>query len=279
MGVPLVGKPIAITGASSGIGAATALACARAGMPVALGARRTDKLEMLAERIRAEGGKALVVPLDVTKPEQCQAFVDRTVETFGSLYSVFANAGYGLERSIHETSDQEMRDLFEVNFFGTLNTIRPALRHLLDHPRRSTPYRGHILICSSCVSKMALPYYGAYSATKAAQNHIGRAMKLELEHADLPVTTIHPIGTRTEFFDQVKSRSNPPGDTLTAHTPGWFMQTSDRVAGRVVAALRRPRPELWIGLRGLVVRLGVSVNTLVPAMADLTLRGMVAKRR
>ncbi len=270
MKVDLTGKPIAITGASSGIGEATALACARAGMPVMLGARREDRLRALSERIRAEGGRAETMVLDVRDPAQSRAFIDRAADTFGAVYAVFANAGYGLESPVHETTDEQWRDIFEVNFFGTLHVVRPALVRILNEPRRFAPWRGHVLICSSCLAKMTLPRYGAYSATKAAQNHLGRALRLEVEGFDVAVSTVHPIGTRTEFFAQVKDRSGT--SNLAQHTPGWFMQTPDFVASRIVRCLRRPRPEVWTGLRGAIVRFGMAVNTLFPRLADLTAR-------
>src|SRR5215468_7974592 len=100
MGADLRGKPIAITGASSGIGAATAIECARAGMPVAIGARREDKLREVAELVRRAGGagtRVITVVIDTCKPEDCRRFVDATVAEFGSIYSVFANAGYSVE--------------------------------------------------------------------------------------------------------------------------------------------------------------------------------------
>src|SRR5437868_6360217 len=103
--IDLTGKPIAITGASSGIGLATALACARAGMPVALAARREDRLQEAVAKIRGEGGKAIAVRADVDSPQDCRALVERTVAELGSIYAVFANAGYGAYTPITDTPD------------------------------------------------------------------------------------------------------------------------------------------------------------------------------
>ena len=124
--IDLRGLPIAITGASSGIGYAAAIACARAGMPVAVSARRADRLNELVALIVREGGRAIAVPGDVAKPEDCQSLVGTTREAFGSVYAVFANAGYGIEKPVHETCDQELRDLFETNFWGSINQIGRA---------------------------------------------------------------------------------------------------------------------------------------------------------
>jgi short-subunit dehydrogenase len=266
--IDLSGKPIAITGASSGIGAATAIECARAGMPVVLGARRVDKLEAVANIITAAGGRAATVAMDVTKPDDCRRLIDETVARFGSVYAVFANAGYGLEAPIAEMTDEAMRQIFETNFYGTLNTIAPALPRMLE--ARS----GHILICSSCLAKMTLPYYGAYSATKAAQNHIGRAMNLELRHKGVHVSTVHPIGTRTEFFNTVQKLNG--GIKIVEHTPDRFMQPPERVARAIVRCLRRPRPEVWTSR---FVRLGMAFCNAFPGVEDRWIRWMLERRR
>lgn len=276
MAVNLLGKSIAITGASSGIGAATAIACARAGMDVAVCARRADKLEEVAQAIRAAGRRAVVMAVDVRDPQACRRFVEESVRAFGGLYAVYANAGYGAEAPAADMPEADVREMFEVNFFGSLNVIRPAIEHMRSRAATSGGPRGHVLWCSSCIAKMALPYYSVYSATKAAQNHLGRGMRLELAPEGIEVSTVHPIGTKTEFFGIVKSRS---GGELIAHSPGWFMQTADTVADHTVACLRRPRPEVWTGPKGWLVRLGVSVNTLLPRLADLTLRPLATKRQ
>lgn len=276
--IDLRDKPIAITGASSGIGAATAIACARAGMPVAIGARRRDKLDAVADRIRSVGGRVLAVECDVSRPADCERFIDAAASEFGSLYAVYANAGYGVEVPIHEMSDQQMRDIFETNFFGTLSTIRPAMKYMQKNPGVGPrgEHKGHVLICSSCVAKMTLPWYGAYSATKAAQNHISRAMRLELEPLGIHVSSVHPIGTRTEFFDQVKGRTGVA--KLVEHTPDHFLQSPDFVADLTVRCLRRPVPEVWTGVKGHFVRFGMSVTTFLPRVGDFFIRGMVKKR-
>jgi short-subunit dehydrogenase len=264
--IDLAGKPIAITGASSGIGMVTALACARAGMPVALAARREDRLRDVADRIRRLGGDAIVVRCDVTRPDDCATLVDRTVDAFGSIYSIFANAGYGVEGEIETLSDAALRDIFEVNFWGTMNTIRPALPHM----RRAG--QGHVLICSSVVSKMGIPTLGAYSATKAAQDHIGRALRIEL-HPTIRVSTVHPIGTDTEFSQVVTERSG--GRVRTARAPEGFRQSADVVADAIVRCLRRPRGEVWTSTRGRAI---AALATLAPEFADACLRKYFASK-
>lgn len=264
MPIELTGKPIVITGASSGIGLATALHCARAGMPVLLAARRVDRLKDAAERIQRDGGRAIAFACDVADPEASRRMIDACLNPFGSVYSVFANAGYGLEKPIHEMLDADIRAMFEVNFFGTLNTIRPALPHMLSAKQ------GHILICSSCLAKFSIPYFGVYSATKAAQNHISRAMKMELEPRGIHVSSVHPVGTKTEFFETAQHLS---GDqTILDHSSTMFMQSPDTVARAVVRCLRKPKAEVWTSQ---LVRVGMAVSMLVPRAADMGVRGMV----
>jgi short-subunit dehydrogenase len=265
--IDLTGRPIAITGASSGIGAATALACAAAGMPVALGARRADRCEALARKIRDQGGKAIAVNMDVTDPAGCQRLIEETVGAFGSIYSIYANAGYGLETPVSETTDADMRAIFECNFFGTLNTIRPALPHF----KRAGA--GHVLICSSCLAKMTLPFYSAYSATKAAQAHIGRAMNLELEPLGIHTSVICPISTATEFFENVKTECGEP--RKVTHVPDRFRHTADRVARATIKCLRRPRAEVWPSG---AVRLGMAICNAFPGIEHPWIRSMVRKR-
>jgi short-subunit dehydrogenase len=260
--IELRGRPIAITGASSGIGRATALACAGAGMPVAVAARREDRLAEVVEEIARAGGRAVAVGADVTDPRSCERLVARTVEAFGSIYAVYANAGYGMEKAVHLMSDVEIRAMFETNFFGTLNTIRPALPHML------AARAGHILICSSCIGKIGVPYYGAYCASKGAQSLIGRAMRHELEGAGIHVSTVHPVRTTSEF-SEVARRIGGGGERLADQTPAWLVQSAGRVADATVACLRRPRPEVWTSFS---TRLSFALASAFPRLADGPLR-------
>ena len=259
-------KVIAITGASSGIGRATAIECAKAGMPVVVAARREDRLNELVEQIKGTGGRALAVRADVAQPDDCARLIDLTVEEFGSIYSVFANAGYGLEKPIAALSDRELRDMFDTNFFGTLNTVRPALARML--PAR----RGHILVCSSCLAKCGMPYNGCYSATKAAQEHITRALRIELRGSGVTASTVHPIGTATEFFDAKAARQM--GTTANATPPSWVMQPPEKVARAVVSCLRRPRPEVWTSIPA---RLAFACSNFSPRLTDAMLARFAAR--
>lgn len=265
--IELSGKPIVITGASSGIGAATALACARAGMPVVLGARREDRLGEVAKQVEQAGGQVVTRRVDVDDAEDCRALVDAAAEAFGSVYAVFANAGYGFESGVEATDDEAYRAIFQTNFYGTLHTIRPALE------RMRKAGQGHVLICSSCLSKIGLPYYSAYCMTKAAQDHLGKALRHELRPAGIAVSTVHPIGTKTEFFD--KSRERTGRETLADRAGGRFMQPPEKVARAVVRCLRRPRAEVWTSAP---TRLAFAATVAMPGVTDRVLRMVLTKR-
>jgi len=266
-GVDIRGRAIAITGASSGIGAAAAVECARAGMGVALLARRADRLEEVAARVRALGGRAVCVPGSVERVEDCRRLVDECVREFGSIHAVFANAGIGYEGSFPEMSDEDLRRVFEVNFFGSINAARPAVE------RMRAQGSGHVLFCSSCLSKITLPYYGAYCATKACQEVFARTMRSELKGSGIHVSSVHPIGTRTELFDGLE-RDSPRGNRLSKG-PDYFLQPAERVGRAVVWSLRHPHREVWTGL---AVRVGFTIAHAAPGLTDRVVGALVAKR-
>ncbi|MEM8756822.1 MAG: SDR family NAD(P)-dependent oxidoreductase [Planctomycetota bacterium] len=261
----LTGRPMLIAGASSGIGAATAVACAAAGMPVALGARRLEQLEAVAERCRQAGAAAVAIGLDVTDPEACAEFVRRAESELGPAYGVFANAGWGAESPVLEMPAAEIRAMFETNLFGTINVLHAAV------PGMAQRGAGHALLCSSCLGLFPTPWYSVYSATKAAQHHLGRAMDLELRDQGVRVSTVHPVGTKTEFFERMDER----GPSLMAGTSERFMQPPEAVARGIVRCLRKPRPEVWTSPTAM---LGMKASALMPRLTNAVLRRVIVKR-
>jgi short-subunit dehydrogenase len=267
----LTNKVIVITGASSGIGAATAVACAQAGMNVVLNARRAERLQEIAAEVRRCGAQAELVVGDVTEEGISGRTLDQAEERFGHFDAVFANAGYGLNRQAIEVTDDEMRRIFEVNFFASLDLVNEAARRLVGARRG-----GHLLMCSSCLAKFTLPHYSAYSATKAAQWHLCRAMRTELAPRGIEVSSVHPITTATEFFQTAQRLSSGriAGDQVAAHAPRGFVQSPQRVAKAIVRCLRRPRPEVWTSH---TVRGVAAFATMFPSFLDLIMR-FAAKR-
>lgn len=269
MRVDLSGRAVAITGASSGIGAATALSCARAGMAVALFARRAGPLGALLARIEGEGGRAIAVVGSVDDDADCAGLIRAAEDAFGPLYAVVANAGYGVERRSWDMPADEARALFETNFYGSLRVVRPALEGMAARGE------GHAVFVSSCLSKIGVPHYAAYTATKAAQDHFARAMRLELRSRGVAVSSVHPVGTKTAFFDTVAGRS-PDGAALADAGSGRFMQPPERVARAIVRTLRSGRGgEVWTSP---TMRVALGVGTIFPSLADRALARMYAKR-
>jgi short-subunit dehydrogenase len=269
----LNGKVIIITGASSGIGAATAIECARAGMNVLLTARRADKLKIVADEIGKLGRRAEIVVGCVTEPGMAHRLLDQAQESFGQFDAVFANAGYGLECPMHRMSAHELREMFEVNFFSGVDLLQAASARLLAK-RRS----GHLLMCSSCLAKLTIPYHGAYGATKAAQNHVCRAMEAELKASGIHVSSVHPVTTTTEFFDVSALRSGLLDDHPLGsdHAPRFFRQSPQRVALAVVKCLKHPTPEVWTSF---MVRLGAGLMTISPRLSEIVMGFLERSRR
>ena len=231
-------------------------------MHVVLNGRREDRLDEVAQRVRQCGRSAETVIGDVTEPALNARLLDLAGERFGHFDVVFANAGYGFKKPEHELNIAELRRIFEVNFFAAHELICEAARRLLAEQRR-----GHLLMCSSALAKFALPNFAAYSASKAAQNHVCRAMRMELRRHGIEVASVHPITTRTEFFRRVVEYGGPKAEP-EARTGGpleWFTQAPETVANAVVRCLRRPRPEVWTSFS---VRLATGLMTVFPRLMD-----------
>jgi NADP-dependent 3-hydroxy acid dehydrogenase YdfG len=244
---------IAITGASAGIGRATALRLARDGASVALCARRRDRLDSVAAEIVAAGGKALPVIADVTSSGDMDMFVETTVRTFGRLDVMMCNAGLGIYGEVDRMPPDQMRELMDVNYFGTYYAIRAAL------PVFRQQQHGHTIVVSSIVGQRGIPFMGAYSATKFAQVGLAECLRAELRGTGLHVSIVYPISTETEFFDVMMRRS---GFATRAHGP---RQSAAHVAESIARAIARPVPEVYPHRlsKGLAV-----LNAVAPGFCD-----------
>lgn len=244
---------VAITGASAGIGKATALRLARDGASVAICARRPDRLDAVADEIRRAGGTALAVAADVTKPDEMQAFVDATVQAFGRLDVIICNAGFGIYGEIDRVSPEQMQSLMDVNYFGTFHTVRAAL------PLFRRQGHGHTIIISSVAGRRGIPFMGPYCATKFAQIGMAESLRAELKGTGLHVSVVYPISTNTEFFEVMTQHS---GFATRAEGP---KQSADSVAEAIVRAIRKPTPEVYpyLPAKGLAV-----LSTLLPGLTD-----------
>ena len=199
---------LAITGASSGIGAATARLAVERGWRVVLGARREQLLEELARELGGEE-RALPVPCDVTSWDDQQAMVAGALERFGRLDAFFANAGFGAKRGFLAESVEHWRAMVDTNVYGAALSIRAALGHFREQGR------GHLLLTSSIAGRRALPG-SLYSATKFAVTAMGEALRQEIADTAIKMTLIEPGMVDTPFFDNKVSGALEADDVARA---------------------------------------------------------------
>ena len=207
---------LAITGASSGIGAAAARHAADAGYRLVIGARNAERLADLAGELGGEE-RAVTLRCDVTSWEDQQALVAAALERFGRLDAFLANAGFGAKRGFLEESVEHWKAMIDTNVLGVALSIRAALPHFRDSGR------GHMLLTGSVAGRRALPG-SLYSATKWAVTAMGEALRAEVHDTDIKVTVIEPGAVNTPFFESA------PQDALEA----------DDIARAVIYALSQP---------------------------------------
>jgi NADP-dependent 3-hydroxy acid dehydrogenase YdfG len=205
-----------ITGASTGIGAATARRAVEFGHRVVLGARSGDKLQALAEELGGDE-HALAVRCDVTSWDDQQALVQAALDRYGRMDSYFANAGFGAARGFLEESVEHWKSMIDTNVLGAALSIRASLGHFKEQGS------GHLLLTSSIAGRRVLPG-SLYSATKHAVTAMGEALRQEVADTDIKVTLIEPGMVETPFFD------NPVSGGLQA----------DDIARAVMFALTQP---------------------------------------
>jgi short-subunit dehydrogenase len=249
----LEGRVAVITGASSGIGLACAEALARAGVAVALGARRADRLEEAVTRIRQAGGRAEAVTMDVTVEADAIRLVEHAQAIFGALDIMICNAGFGYYGTLEETPPEIMRRMMDVNFLGTYFGARAAL------PIFRRRARGHLIFVSSIVGRRGIPLMGGYSATKAAQAGLAESLRSELSRSGIHVSIVYPVSTETEFRSAMQ---RDYGYSVSGLGP---KQSVERVAAAVVRCVERPRADVYphATSRALTV-----LNAVAPGFTD-----------
>lgn len=228
------GKVVIITGASMGIGAATARVFAEAGAKVVLAARSVDKLAAVAASLPDES-EALVVPTDITDPAQVQALIDRAYGHFGRIDMVINNAGQALVATVATINPDRYRQIIELNLFGPLFLIQAVV------PTMQAQGGGVIINISSNVSKMAIPGIGAYASTKYALNGLSLTARNELAADNIRVVLFHPGQTATEFgknaLVEEHMRNWRPGGNQPMPEP----DTAEAVAHKILeAAISEP---------------------------------------
>lgn len=251
---PVDEQVIVITGASSGIGLATAQTAARAGARVVLTARNKEALAKTAEQINAAGGSAIYAIADVANRGELQQVSDLAVERFGGYDTWVNNAGVSIWGLLQEVSDADSRRLFETNFWGTVNGSLIAIRHLKQHG-------GALINIGSVGSDIGLPMQGMYSASKHAVKGFTDALRIELEEEGAPVTVtlIKPASIDTPLPQHARNYTTcEPKLVAPVYTP-------EEAANAVLyAAVHGPR-DLYVGGGG---RAATAIRAAAPSASD-----------
>jgi NAD(P)-dependent dehydrogenase (short-subunit alcohol dehydrogenase family) len=259
----LAGRVVVVTGASAGIGYATAVRLAGEGARVVAVARRVDRLDALVRRLQDAGGAGLAVPADVTSDADMTRVVDRAVDAFGRLDVMVCNAGIGYHGTLDETPPADMRRVVDVNLLGTLYAARAALLRMRPQGH------GHIIVVSSVVGRRGIPGSSVYGATKGAQVAFVEALRAEFVGTNLHASVVLPVSTETEFHAAIERDF---GHHVEGHGP---RQSADAVARAIVECAVSPSPEVypfwkarWLGV----------LNALAPGMTDGLVRRFGRRR-
>jgi NADP-dependent 3-hydroxy acid dehydrogenase YdfG len=244
----LAGTAALVTGASSGIGAATARQLAGLGASVALVARRRDRLEALAAEIEEAGGTALVVEADITDRMQAEAAVQQAVERFGRLDILVNNAGLMLLGPVVGADPEEWERMIAINVQGLRYTTRAGLPHLLQAAEEGPRRVADIVNISSIAGRVAWNGYGVYNLTKFGVNGFTEALRQEVTQRHVRVGVLEPGGVATELGSHNKAEIR--GDMIDPFYEQTEVLAAEDIADGVAYMVTRPRHasigELWI---------------------------------
>jgi short-subunit dehydrogenase len=261
---PLKHQVIVITGASSGIGLATAKMAARKGASVVLAARNKEALDTIAAEINRKGGVAMSYALDVAHRDQVEKLAEATIARFGRIDTWVNDAGIGVWGKLEEVPNEDSRRMFDTNFWGVVNGSLVAVKHMKEKG-------GAIINLGSLASEMGLPLQAMYAATKHAIKGFTDGLRLELmsEKAPVSVTLIRPAAIGTPFGEKAKNfLAQEP------QLPPPLYKVED-VAIAILFAARHPRRDIYVGGGS---RLMSAFNHILPSMMDrMTVKSMAAE--
>lgn len=239
-------KVILVTGSSKGIGAAIARRLAHAGAKVIVNyAGSATEAGHVVESIQANGGSAIAVQADVSRPEQVKALFDQSISAYGKIDVLVNNAGIMITKPIKDTTDADFTRQFDINVRGVFNTLREAAGRLADN--------GSIINFSTTVSRLMLPTYGTYVATKAAVEQLTRVFSKEIGRG-INVNCVSPGPTNTELF--VKGKPQQVIDHLASMNPFGRIGEPHEIA-EVVAFLATDEAK-WINAQNIGVNGGMA---------------------
>jgi len=225
------GKIVVITGASSGLGEATARMLSAEGATVVLGARRMDRLQSLAAELTGKGGKALAVGMDVTRCDQVKKLVDTAVQTFGRVDVMLNNAGLMQQSPLERLKVDEWDNMIDINIKGVLYGIAAALPHM---QRQKS---GHIINVSSVAGHKVTPSGAVYCATKHAVRALSEGLRSEVKPYNIRTTVISPGAVATELPSHITDRDSAAGIRQFYDA---FAIPADSFARAVVFAMSQP---------------------------------------
>lgn len=251
---PIHEQVIVITGASSGIGLSTARLAASRGASLVLAAR-SPELESIAGELRAQGASVEAVLADVSREEDVRRIADRAIDRFGRIDTWINNAGTSVYGKSIEVPIASMRELFDTDFWGVVYGSRVAVERMRAHG-------GTLINVGSVVSDRGMPLQGAYSAAKHAVKGFTDALRVELEHDEIPVqvTLVKPATIDTPYFAHAENRLE---DGVPAAPPPVY--APETVARALLDCAEHPKRELAVGMGG---RIQFMLANAVPALAD-----------
>jgi short-subunit dehydrogenase len=246
---------ILVTGASSGIGAATARLFGQEGYRVVLAARRMDRMQSIVDELQSSGGQALAVAADLTRLDDIQRVAETALDQFGQVDVLFNNAGFGRMGWLESLDPiEDIQAQVEVNLLAVIQMTRAVLPSMIT--RRS----GHVINMASMAGQVATPTYTIYAATKFAVRGFSEALRREVGIYNVSVSVIYPSGVATEFSQHARIRRK-----TGISTPSSLRLQSEDVARFVLSVARHPR-------RGLIIpwpmRIGAWINLAFPALTD-----------
>jgi len=246
-------RVVILTGATQGIGRATAFALAEAGCKLALAARHVDMLQTLADELNAAGQESIAVPTDMSNTSQARALAQKTAAHFGKIDMVINNAGIGVRDDVVNLQESEARQVMDVNYFGPLALIQAAIPHL-----KANPEGGLIINVSSIVGRRAMPGISAYCASKGALEKMADSIRLELKPANIRVSTVYPGVTQTAFNRNSLGGSQRGRGRVSGVPP-------EKVAQTILKTIRNERRDVFITLFD---RTFITASMLLPGLMD-----------
>jgi short-subunit dehydrogenase len=258
----LKGRVVLLTGASGGIGRATASLLAREGVRLALHGRREEPLRDLVSEIAGLGGEALAVPGDVRSEVDAGRAVAATVARFGAVDALVNNAGIGVLRPFDRLLDSEITGMWETNVLGAARMARAALPRLAER-------RGILLNVASLAGRIGAPCYSGYAASKYGLIGLGEVLRRELRPRGVRVVTLMPAAVAGKFLDDLDRA------LALGRGPAGVVLTPEQVARGIADGLRRPRPEIYLPRWH---RFFATVDVAFPGLMDRAMRVLYPPR-